>query len=73
MSLPSVNFDCTKLQKLQNSASRILTFSSDDANVDDLLKIIGWKKLDVQRKIETASMVYIYLNGCARLTIWYFI
>ena len=34
----------TKLQKLQNRDARILIFSSYDANVDDLFKVIGWKK-----------------------------
>jgi len=55
----------TKLQKLQNRAARIITFSSYDANVDDLFKILVWKKQDVQWKIETAAMVYKSLNGLA--------
>ena len=54
-----------KLQKLQHHAARILTFSSYDANVDDLFKILGWKKLDVQRKIQRATIVYKSLNGLA--------
>jgi hypothetical protein len=33
-----------KLQKLQNRAARILTFTSYDANADALLESIGWKK-----------------------------
>jgi len=55
----------TKLQKLQNRAARILTFFSYDANVDDLFKILGWKKLDVQRKIQTATVVYKSIYGLA--------
>ena len=34
-----------KLQKLQNRATRILTFSSFDANADTLIEKLGWKKL----------------------------
>ena len=34
-----------KLQKLQNRAARVLTFSSYDANADALIDKLGWKKL----------------------------
>ena len=33
--------------------------------VNNLFKILGWKKLDVQQKIQTATMVYKSLNGLA--------
>ena len=56
----------TKLQKLQNRAARILTFSPYDASVVNLFTSLAWKKLEAQRKIETASMVYKSLNGLAR-------
>ena len=39
-----------KLQKLQNRAARILTFSSYDVNADVVLASIDWKKLETQRK-----------------------
>jgi len=56
----------TKLQKLQNRAARSLTFSPYDASVDNLFTSLAWKKLEAQRKIQTASMVYIKsLNGLA--------
>ena len=53
----------TKLQKLQKRAARILTFSLYDASVDNLFTSLAWKKLEAQRKIQTASMVYKSLNG----------
>ena len=33
-----------KLQKLQNRAARVLTFSNYDFNAGQLLEILGWKK-----------------------------
>ena len=53
----------TKLQKLQKRAARILTFSLYDASVGNLFTSLAWKKLEAQRKIQTASMVYKSLNG----------
>lgn len=53
----------TKLQKLQKRAARILTFSLYDASVDNLFTTLAWKKLEAERKIQTASMVYNSLNG----------
>ena len=55
----------TKLQKLQNRAARILTSSSYDANVDDLFFRLDWQKLNLQRELKTATMVYKSLNGLA--------
>ena len=55
----------TKLQKLQNRATRILTFTPYDASVDNLFTSLAWKKLEAQRKIQIASMVYKSLNGVA--------
>ena len=54
-----------KLQKLQNRAARILTFSSYDANADDLFVRLGWQKLNLQRELKIATMVYKSLNGLA--------
>jgi len=42
-----------------------LTSSSYDANADDLFVILGWKKLNLQRELKTATMVYKSLNGLA--------
>ena len=52
-----------KLQKLQNRAARILTCSNYDTNADLLIKRLGWRKLDSQRKIQKVTMVYKSLNG----------
>ena len=53
----------SKLQKLQNRAARILTYSNYDANADNLIKKLGWINLDSQRSIHKAVMVYKSLNG----------
>ena len=53
----------SKLQKRQNRAARILTNSNYDANADNLIKKLGWIKLDSQRTIHKAVMVYKSLNG----------
>ena len=55
----------TKLQKLQNRAARIITYSNFDVNADLLIDRLGWKKLDSQRQIHRATMVYKSLNGLA--------
>ena len=73
---PYFNYCCTvwdnwnktlavKLQKLQNRAARVLTFSSYDANADALIDELGWKKLSFQRQFQKAVMVYKSLNGLA--------
>ena len=54
-----------KLQKLQNRAARVLTFSSYDTNADRLFKELGWQKLQTQRQIQKAVMVYKSVNGLA--------
>jgi hypothetical protein len=54
-------FFADKLHKLQNCG--ILTLSSYDTNADLLIKRLGWRKLDSQRKFEKAVMVYKSLNG----------
>ena len=35
-----------KLQKLQNRAARVITFSNYDRNTDELLRMVNWVKLD---------------------------
>lgn len=52
-----------KLQKLQNRAARVLTFSNYDANAENLFKILGWQDLSQQREMQTATFVYKSLNG----------
>ena len=52
-----------KLQKLQNRATRILMYASYDCNVDDLFRVLGWRKLKHQRLVSTAIMMYKTLHG----------
>ena len=58
-----IKTQASKLQKLQNRAVRILAYSNYDANADNLIKKLGWIKLDSQRTIHKAVMVYKLLNG----------
>ena len=53
----------TLASKLQNGAVRILTYSNYDANADNLIQKLGWIKLDSQRTIHKAVVVYKPLNG----------
>ena len=39
--------------------------SSYDANADDLFVRLGWQKLNLQRELKTATIVYKSLNGLA--------
>ena len=56
-----------KLQKLQNRAARVLTYSTYDTNADYLFEILGWKNVTSQRKINIAKTIMVYksLNGFA--------
>ena len=54
-----------KLQKLQNRAATVLTFSGYDADADFLIERINWQNLDGQRKYHTKVMVYRSINGLA--------
>ncbi len=58
-------FSTDKLQKLQNRAARILTFSSYDSNAEPLIEKLGWRKLASQRKNQKAILVYKSLNELA--------
>ena len=49
-----------KLQKLQNRAARVLTYSNYDADVNNLFELLGWKSLVSQR-----PMVFKSLQGLA--------
>lgn len=54
-----------KLQKLQNRAARVLTFSSCDTDATHLFQNLNWKNLSTQRDIQKALMVFKSLNGLA--------
>ena len=53
-----------RLQKLQNRAARVLTFSSYDADSNCLIRQLHWKDLNTHSsQIQKALMVYKSLNG----------
>jgi hypothetical protein len=54
-----------KLQKLQNRAARVLTFSSYDTNADLLFEKLNWKTLSFQCKVRKAVMAYKSFSGLA--------
>jgi len=54
-----------KIQKLQNRAARVLTYSSYDADAGHLFELLGWKNLASQQQIQRATMAYKSLHGLA--------
>jgi len=54
-----------KLQKLQNRAARVLTFSDYDEDAGYLFELLGWKNRARQHEIEKATMVSKSLHGLA--------
>ena len=54
-----------KVQKLQNGAARVLTYSNYDADAGYLLKLLRCKNLASQQQIQRATMVYKSLHGLA--------
>ena len=55
-----------RLQKLQNHAARVLTFSRYDADANRLFRQLNWKDLSTQFQIQKALMVYKSLNDLVR-------
>lgn len=53
------------LQKLQNRAARVLTFSNYDADATELLEFLRWKNLTRQQEIHKATMMFRCLHGLA--------
>ena len=51
-----------RLQKLQNRAARVLTFSRYDADANRLFRQLNWKDLSTQFQIQKALMVHKSLN-----------
>ena len=51
-----------RLQKLQNRAARVLTFSRYDAYANRLFRQLNWKDLSTQFQMQKALMVYKSLN-----------
>ena len=52
-----------KLQKLQNRATRIITFSNYDSNTDDLFRDLNWSKCNHQRTVNNAIMMNNAVNN----------
>ena len=52
-----------RLQKIQNRAARVLTFSSYDADANHLIRQLDWKDLSTQFQIQKPLMTYKSLNG----------
>jgi len=64
----SLRSDCGKtlsnrLQKLQNHATRVITSSGYDPDVDSLFHKLSWKDLQFQCQIQEVLMVFKSLNG----------
>ena len=55
----------TKIQKLQNRAAHVLTYSNYDTDAGYLFELLGWKNLASQQQIQRATMVYKSLHGLA--------
>ena len=52
-----------KLQKLQNRAAYVITFSNYDQSTDELLRMVNWVKLDRQRFVDKSIMMYKIVNN----------
>ena len=52
-----------KLQKLQNHAARILMCTNYDSDIDELFRVLSWRKLKYQRFESAAVMMYKSLHG----------
>ena len=52
-----------KLQKFQNCAARVVTFSYFDSCTEELFRELFWGKLDRQRCVDKAIMMYKIVNG----------
>ena len=50
------------LQKLQNRAARVITFSNYDCSTDELLRMVNWVKLDRQRLVDKTILMYKIVN-----------
>ena len=50
------------VQKLQNRAARIITFSNYDASPYKIFQALNWRKLEQQRKVALSILMYKALN-----------
>ena len=51
-----------KLEKIQNRAVRVITFSNYDRSTDELLRMVNRVKLDRQRLVDKS--IYIDVQNC---------
>ena len=51
-----------KLQKLQNRAARIISFSNYDASLNELFQALNWRKLEQLGKVDLSILMYKTLN-----------
>ena len=51
-----------KLQKLQNRAARVITFSNSNSCTEELFRELRWVKLYRQLYVDKAIMTYHFLN-----------
>ena len=54
---------CDRLQRLQNRAGRIITFSDYNTRSADILQELGWDTLDQRHSKQLAISVFKYLNN----------
>ena len=54
-----------KLQKLQNRAARVMTFSNYNKSASELFETLGWKNLACQQHMALVTMVFKCLHGLA--------
>ena len=54
---------CDRLQRLQNRAGRIITFSDYNTRSADILQEFGWDTLDQRHSKQLAISVFKYLNN----------
>ena len=47
-----------KLQKLQNRAARIISFSNYHASLNELFQALNWRKLEQLRKVDLSILMY---------------
>ena len=54
---------CDRLQRLQNRAGRIITFSDYNTRSADILQELGWDTLDQRHSKQLAISLFKYLNN----------
>ena len=55
----------SKLQKLQNRAARVLSFTNYDCSTSELFQNLKWSKLVHQRAVSKAIMMHSIVNNTA--------